>query len=143
MIIDKMAPTNGSFSDQLGSSLASFIKNKGLSEEEAAGMLGLSGRGTLNTYTHGAKGNDSETAKRRKIPAEVLARACVNGFQFEFDGYVIVATKDGEVVLTEERQLHLEFTRELDLGENSGTVALGFKKPPGRIALTVSLKAIS
>jgi len=152
MIIDKRAfvndhrqvlPTKGSFSDQLGSSLASFIKSKGLSEEGAAGMLGLSGRGTLNTYTHGAKGNDGETAKRRKIPAEVLARACVNGFQFEFDGHVIVATKEGEGVMTEERQLHLEFTRELDLAANGGTVALGFKKPPGRIALTVSLKAVS
>ena len=115
----------------------------GLSEETAALMLGLSGRATLNTYTHGAKGERAEKAKRRKIPAEVLARACVNGFRFEFAGHIIAATRDGEAVGTEERQLHLEFTRELDLAANGGTVALGFKKPPGRIALTVSLKAIS
>jgi hypothetical protein len=143
MIIDDVPEGDNSFSDKLGSALSNFIKNKGLSEEQASGALGLSGRGTLNTYTHGAKRKNSEQARRRKIPAEVLAKACLNGFEFEFEGHVIVATKDGQRVPTEERQLHLEFTRELDLASNGGTVALGLKKPPGKIELTVSLKAIS
>jgi hypothetical protein len=125
-----------SFSDKLGLALSNFLKINGMSEAEASGKFGIE-RGTLNTYTSGVKG------KRRKIPAEVLVKACLLGFEFEFDGQLIVATKDGQRLLVEDRQLHLEFKRELDLTGNGGTVAVGLKRPPGRVELTVSLKAVS
>jgi hypothetical protein len=145
MIVDKSVSVNDhrqvakddpSFSDKLGLALANFLKVNGISEAEASRRFGIE-RGTLNTYTSGVKG------ERRKIPAEVLAKACLLGFEFEFEGHIIVATKDGQRLLVEDKQLHLEFSRELDLTGNGGTVAVGLKRPPGRVALTVSLKAMS
>jgi hypothetical protein len=94
-------------------------------------------RATLNTYTSGAKG------ERRRPPAELLAKACVLfGFGFEYEGYTIAARKNGEPVPVEEKQLHLQFTRQIDLAEN-GAITVGIKKPPGKIELSVSLKAVS
>ena len=124
------------FSDRLGIALSNFLKTHDISEAEAARTFGMP-RATLNSYTTGING------ERKKIPAEVFVRACLLGFEFEFGGHLVAATKDGQRVRAEEKQLHLEFTREVDLGENGGTVAVGLKKPPGRIALTVSLREVS
>jgi hypothetical protein len=65
------------------------------------------------------------------------------GLSFQFEGHTIVALKDGQLIAAEEKQLHLEFTREFDLKNNGETVAVGLKKAPGRVELTVSLKAVS
>jgi hypothetical protein len=135
-IIDEMAEGDPTFSDKLGVALSNFFKLHDITEAKASRSFGMP-RATLNTYTAGVNGG------RKKVPAEVLVKACLLGFEFEFDGYLIVATKDGQRVRAEEKQLHLEFTREVDLGENGRTVAVGLKKPPGRIALTVSLREVS
>jgi hypothetical protein len=132
----QMPKDDASFSDKLGLALANFLKVNGISEAEASRRFGIE-RGTLNTYTSGVKG------ERRKMPAEVLAKACLLGFELEFEGHLIVATKDGQRLRVEDKQLHLEFSRELDLTGNGGTVAVGLKRPPGRVELTVSLKAVS
>src|SRR5438034_10539817 len=110
MIVDKyrfvndhrrVAENEPGFSDKLGLAFANFLKVNGISEAEASRKFGIE-RGTLNTYTSGVRG------ERRKIPAEILAKACVLGFEFEFEGYLIVATKDGQRLPVEDKQLHLE-----------------------------------
>lgn len=124
------------FADKLGNALSNFLKTRGMSEADASRELEME-RATFNTYTSGVAG------KRRRPPAELLARACLLGFEFEFEGRSIVALKDGQRTVTEDKQLHLQFTREFDLGNNGETVAVGLRRPPGKVELTVSLKAVS
>ena len=136
MIIDTVADEN-SFMKALGEALGNFFRENEITESEASKRMNM-GRAKLNTYTHGLA-----SGKRRTAPAELLAKACVLGFRFEFDGHTIVALKDGQPVPLTEHQLRLEFTRQFDLGDNGGTVAIGLKKPPGKIELSVSLRAVS
>jgi transcriptional regulator with XRE-family HTH domain len=135
--IDHMSSDSEDFVRAFGEALDGFLKTNGISESDASRRMGME-RATLNTYTHGLT-----DGKRRRPTAEVLAKACILGFVFEYGGHQIVALRNGERIITEERQLHLEFTRELDLTANGGAVAVGLKRPPGRVALTVSLRAIS
>jgi hypothetical protein len=135
MIIDNMSDRAQDFTDRLGGALNQFLKDRGLSESEASREMQFD-RGALNTYTAGVNG------RRRRPPAELLARACLLGFEFEFEGYLIVALKDGQRIVLEDRQLHLEFTREFDLANNGDTVS-GLKRPPGKVELTVSLRTVS
>jgi hypothetical protein len=139
MIIDSMADE---FSDLFGSALEAFFQTEGIPESEAARRMVME-RATLNTYTTGAKDKGKEKRERRKPPAELLVRACVEfGFQFEFQDYIIAARKKGKRVPIEETQLHLQFTRQIDLAEN-GAITVGLKKPPGKIELSVSLREVS
>jgi hypothetical protein len=137
MIIDNMADK---FSDTLANALNAFFRTKGMSEAQAATRMEMK-PATLNTYTTGAKDKGKER-KRRRPPAELLARACLLGFEFEFQGYVIGARKEGQPASTEEKQLHLQFTRQIDLAEN-GAITVGLKRPPGKIELSVSLREVS
>ena len=125
------------FADLFGEALEAFLKTHGMSESDAAGEM-LMSRGTLNTYTSGVNGT------RRRPPAELLAKACiVLGFEFEYEGHLIIARKKGKRAVVEDRQqLHLEFTRQIDLAQN-GAITVGLRKPPGRIELSFSLKEIS
>jgi transcriptional regulator with XRE-family HTH domain len=136
MIIDIVADDPLSFADAFGNAFEAFLGALGISEAEAAKSLGVE-RATLNTYTHGVGG------KRRRPPAEILFNACAAlGFQFEYRGCRIVGVRHGAAIMPEEKQLHLQFTKRLDLAE-TGTVALGLKKPPGKVELSVSLRAVS
>lgn len=119
MIIGRMADD---FTDLFGDALSAFLRTKGLNESDAATRMEM-GRGTLNTYTSGVKG------ERRRPPAELLAKACLLGFEFEYEGHTIVARKKGKRVSIEEKQLHLQFTRQIDLAEN-GAITVGVSKPP-------------
>jgi hypothetical protein len=134
MIIDDMS--SDVFADLLGSALIDFFKTTDFSESDAASRMKM-GRGTLNTYTSGVNG------ERRRPPAELLAKACVQlGFEFEYEGYVIAARKKGKArVAQESQQLHLEFKRLIDLAQN-GAITVGLRKPPGKIELSVSLKEV-
>jgi transcriptional regulator with XRE-family HTH domain len=124
------------FAEFFGEAFEAFLREKRISEAEASKRMGIL-RGTLNTYTAGANGT------RRRPPAELLAKACVLlGFEFEYEGYIIAARKDGHQPQTEEKQLHLQFTRQIDLEEN-GAITIGLKKPPGKVQLSFSLRAIS
>jgi hypothetical protein len=142
MIIDEMPDETIDFMELFGDALLRFLTESEMSEAEASRKCSM-GRATFNTYTRGAKDKKSPTRKRRVAPAELLAKACILGFRFEYDGHTIVALKGGQPLPLTEPQLRLEFTRQFDLGENGGTVALGLKKPPGKIELSVSLKAVS
>jgi transcriptional regulator with XRE-family HTH domain len=134
MIIDRMPVDD--FADLLGDAFEAFLSTQGLNQAEAATRMGM-GRATLNTYTSGVNG------ERRRPPAEFLTKACVLlGFEFEYEGHVIVARKKGKPVAIEEKQLHLEFTRQIDLAKN-GAITVGLKKPPGKIELSFSLREIS
>ena len=137
-----MAYGDEAFTENFSQALADFLKDQGMSEAAASRGMEME-RATLNTYTKGAPGKDGEKRRKCRPTAELLARACILGFAFEFEGHVIVALKDGQRIAAEERQLHLEFTREFDLANNGETVAQGLKKAPGRVELTVSLKAVS
>lgn len=124
------------FTDLFGDAFDAFLKTRGLSESDVATRIDMA-RGTLNTYTSGVNGD------RRRPPAELLAKACVLfGFEFEYEGHIIAARKKGKRVSLEEKQLHLQFTRQIDLAEN-GAITVGLNKPPGKIEIAFSLKAVS
>jgi len=133
MIIDNMPADD--FTNFFGDAFEAFLKTKGMSEADVATLMHMS-RGTINTYTAGVKG------ERRRPPAEFLAKACILGFEFEYEGHIIVARKKGKRVSVEEKQLHLQFTRQIDLAQN-GAITVGLKKPPGKIELSFSIKAVS
>lgn len=122
------------FARELGDALAQFLADRGLSEAEAARQMGVE-RGTLNTYTH-----DGRNGKRPIPNAEILAKACAIGFEFEYEGCTIVGLREGKRHEAND-QLTLEFTRQLDLADDSVTV--GLRRPPGRVELSISLKAVS
>ena len=133
MIIDGMADE---FMDTFGPALERFLEEQSIGEAEAARLLKID-RARLNTYTHGLA-----DGKRRNASAEVLAKACsILGFRFEYEGYTIVALKNGAPVSIEEPQLHLEFSRQFDWAETK--VGLGLKKRPKKVQLSVTLKAVS
>jgi transcriptional regulator with XRE-family HTH domain len=124
-----------SFARKFGDALAKFLQDHDISESEAARKMKIE-RGTLNTYTH-----DSRKGKRPLPSAEILAKACTAlEFEFEYEGFIITALRDGKRHRQED-QLNLEFTREFDLAGDS--VAVGLRRPPGRVELSISLKAVS
>lgn len=122
------------FAYQFGRALAKFLADQGFSEAEAGRRMKV-GRGTLNTYTHGDK------AGKRPMPnAEILAKACSIGFEFEYNGCTIAGLREGKRHAGND-QLALEFTRELDLTDDC--VTTGLRKPAARIALSISLRSVS
>src|ERR1700683_215148 len=121
MIIDNMADE---FTDLLGDAFEGFLATQGISESDAATLMRIQ-RGTLNTYTNGVGG------ERRRPPAELLAKACVFlDFEFEYEGRIIAARKKGTRARPKLQQLHLQFTRQIDLAKN-GAITVGLRKPPG------------
>jgi transcriptional regulator with XRE-family HTH domain len=133
------------FARAFGDALLNFLREKGLTQSAASKRLGLGkgGKARLNTYCH-----DSTKGKRPKPDAEVLYRICVElGFEFEYKGYRISAeTLNGnhsEPIEKPAEQLPLEFSGQFDLTDNKGTVSVSFKRPPGRVELSVYLKAVS
>src|SRR5437762_10279515 len=106
MILDGMPADD--FTDLFGEAFEAFLSTQGLHEAQVATRIGMS-RATLNTYTSGVDG------KRRRPPAELLTKACVLlGFEFEYEGHILSARKPGKHAPIEEKQLHLQFTRQID-----------------------------
>jgi len=84
------------FTDFFGDAFEAFSARKDSTKPRLPTLIGM-GRATLNTYTSGVDG------KRRRPPAELLTKACVLlGFEFEYEGHIIVARKKGKQALTEE-----------------------------------------
>jgi hypothetical protein len=82
-------------------------------------MLGI-GRAKLNTYCH-----DSPRGGRCKPDAEFLYQVCVKlGFQFDYNGFRVSAST-------------------FDLTDETGSLIVSFKRPAGRVEMSVSLKAAS
>lgn len=142
------------FARTFGNALRQFLEAKGIRQIDAARLLGLKdkhgkpNKARLNTYCH-----DSRSGKRPKPNAEILYLACTKllGFYFDFNGYRIsAATLNGNRARPSEKppeQLTLRFNRQFNLTDKKGSVTeegaftVRVKRPPGRIELSVSLKA--
>jgi transcriptional regulator with XRE-family HTH domain len=137
-----MAHESDDFARAFGDALVKFLGEKGLTQADASERLRL-GKARLNTYCH-----DSRKGKRPTPDAEVLYRVCVElGFEFDYKGYRITAeTLNGNRSKPVEKpaeQIPLEFTGQFDLTDQKGTVSVSFKRPPGRVELSVHLRAAS
>lgn len=134
--------TSFEFARVFGNSLAKFLAEKQISQSKAAQILGI-GRAKLNTYCH-----DSPRGVRCKPDAEFLYQVCVKlGFQFDYNGFKISAsTFDGELVKqidSPAEQLLLAFERQFNLTDEAGSVTVSFRRPAGRVEMSVSLRAAS
>lgn len=130
------------FARAFGDALAKFLKKEGIPQIEAAKQLGL-GKARLNTYCH-----DNPKGRRPEPSAEVLYLVCAElGFEFDYSGYKIsAATLNGHGVKPDVKrpeQLEFKFDRRFDLTDQKGTVSVRIKRPPGRVEVSVSLKAVS
>ena len=140
-----MSEDSQEFARAFGNALVEFLRVKGLTQSDASKRLGLgkAGKARLSTYC-----NDSTKGKRPTPNAEVLYRICSElGFEFDYRGYRITAeTLNGnhsEPIEKLAEQLPLEFSSQFDLTDHKGTVSVSFKRPPGRVELSVYLKAVS
>jgi transcriptional regulator with XRE-family HTH domain len=133
------------FARAFGDALLKFLQEKGLTQSDAAKRLGLGkeGKARLNTYCH-----DSPKGRRPKPDAEILYRVCAGlGFEFDYKEYRITAEtlngdRSGQIERPAE-QLPLEFSGQFDLADQRGTVSVRFKRPLGRVELSMYLRAVS
>ena len=130
------------FARAFGSALTQFLKDKGITQTDAAKELGLGaeGKARLNTYCH-----DSPKGTRPKPNAEILYLLCAKlGFSFKYRGYrVSAATLNGSGLKSAEaqgEQLQIEFDGQFNLTDKKGTVSISVKRPPGRIEVALSLR---
>jgi transcriptional regulator with XRE-family HTH domain len=134
------------FARAFGDALSQFLEKSRITQAEAARRLGLArekGKARLNTYCH-----DSTKGKRAKPNAEILYLACAElGFAFEYKGYKIsAATLNGSGAKPTEKpdeQLQIEFDGQFNLTDQTGTVSIAVRRPPGRIEVALSLKGAS
>ena len=139
------------FARAFGNALRTFMSENGTSQVDVVRLLGLTDKKTgkpsksrLNSYLQ-----DPPTMPN----AQVLYLACtrLDSFKFEHDGFRITAETlrpAGPVLKrTSARQLTFRFNRQFDLTDKSGAItemgvfAVKVSRPPGRIELSVSLKA--
>jgi hypothetical protein len=136
------------FARAFGDALYGFLTQKGIKQNDAAKLFGLEdkhgkpNKARLNTYCH-----DSPSGKRPRPDAEILYLACTKlpGFYFDYKGHRISAAtlnghgarRSGEPA----EQLTLNFDRQFNLTDEQGTVTVRVKRPPGRIEVSLSLKA--
>jgi hypothetical protein len=78
----------------------------------------------------------------------MLYLLCVNlGFAFEYKGYKIsAATLNGSGKKSTEKpaeQLLIEFDGQFNLTDQTGTVSINVKRPPGRIEVALSIRGAS
>jgi transcriptional regulator with XRE-family HTH domain len=138
-------PDSEDFARAFGNALGQFLRSKGMTQSDAARALGLGeeGKARINTYCH-----DSPRGTRRKPNAEMLYLLCVNlGFAFEYRGYKIGAASlnGGGRKSTDKsaEQLRILFDGQFNLTDQTGTVSISVKRPPGRIDVALSLKGAS
>lgn len=131
------------FARAFGDAFRKFLEAKGISQVEAARRLGWgqTGKARLNAYCH-----DSPKGTRPTPEADVLYLVCVRlGFKFEYNGFAVTAAafNGDEVNRLEEpaEQLQFEYDGQFDLTDRQGVVSVSFRRPPGRVEVSVSLKA--
>jgi transcriptional regulator with XRE-family HTH domain len=129
------------FARAFGDALKAYLDEKGIGYAKAATRLGVR-KQTLSTYW-----TDDIEGKRRKPRAELLFRACMElEFNFEYQGYQVTVDalgKPREPKGAVPEQLRLDYSRQFKLTEDDGEVSLSLKRRPGRVELSVSLKAAS
>jgi hypothetical protein len=134
------------FARVFGAALVQFLEDKGMKQSDAVRQLGLEmnkGKARLNTYCRGKSKGSWPTPD-----AKILYLLCTKlGFAFEYNGYTIsAATLNGNGAKPVEKpieQLQIEFVGQFNLTDQQGTASINVKRPPGRIAVTVSLKGVS
>lgn len=130
------------FARAFGDALFVFLAGRGITQSDAANRLGLdkAGKARISTYCH-----DSPRGTRPRPSAEILYLACAElGFSFEYRGYKITAAALNGGSKTAEKaaeQLSLPFNGQFDLTDEKGTVSVRVKRPPGRIEVSLTLKA--
>jgi transcriptional regulator with XRE-family HTH domain len=138
--------TDSDFARTFGNALNRFLEEKGMTQSEAAEKLGLNkegkkqGKARISSYCH-----DSPDGRRPKPSAEVLYLLCTQlDFAFEYKGYKIsAATLNGKARPTSNQaeQLPLGLDRQFDLTDQKGAVSVTVRQPPGRVEVSLSLKA--
>jgi len=134
------------FARAFGDALEAFLRAKGISHADVARKLGLGKRGVsrLGTYCH-----DAPDGTRATPSAAFLYQVCSGlNFEFEYNGY-----KVSEAAFTGNGarprgaptggQLSFEFDGQFSLTEDKGAVSVSVRRPPGRIEISLSLKAMS
>jgi len=134
--------TSFDFARAFGNALAEFLIQKKISQNQAAQLLGI-GRAKLNTYCH-----DSPRGIRRKPDAEFLYLVCAKlGFEFHYNDFKISAAtfhgRPAKPIGFPAGPLLRDFERQFNLTDETGTVTVSFKRPAGRVEMSVSLKAVS
>ena len=101
------------------------------------------GKARLNTYCRGTSKGSWPTPDAR-----ILYLLCTKlGFAFKYNGYTIsAATLNGNGARPTEKpaeQLQIEFSGQFNLTDQEQTVSIRVKRPPGRIAVALSLRGAS
>jgi transcriptional regulator with XRE-family HTH domain len=130
------------FGRAFGDALSAFLDGRGITQSDAANRLGLdkAGKARISTYCH-----DSPKGTRPRPSAEILYLACAElGFAFEYRGYKITAAAlngSSKAVVKPAEQLSFPFNGQFDLTDEKGTVSVTVKRPPGRIEVSLTLRA--
>lgn len=134
------------FARAFGDALEAFLEGKGISHADVARKLGLGKRGVsrLGTYCH-----DATNGTRATPSAAFLYHVCSGlNFEFEYNGYRVSqsafngnGSKPKKTSAGE--QLSFEFDGQFNLTEDKGAVSVSVRRPPGRIEISLSLRANS
>lgn len=133
------------FARAFGDALFRYLQARDINQSQAAELLGLlnqngkAKRSTLNSYFH-----DSVRGLRTEASASVLYLACakLRGFSFDYGGYRLRAIRLGKKQREASGgQMSFSFHRQYDLADDAGNIDVRVKRPPGRIELSLSLKA--
>lgn len=129
-----MSDNEEGFAARFGDALLEHLERQGKTQAEAAKQTGLQ-KARVSSYCR--KG------KRRVPSAEALYRLCAQlGLEFEFGGCKISAIDASSHGLSPiEEQLRLPFERQFELTDGAGSVSVNIRKPPGRVEVSLSLKA--
>lgn len=129
------------FARLLGDALLKFLAGRNITQTQAAKIIEVE-KATLNTYFR-----DNRKGKRARANAETLVQACIQlGFQFEYKGHLIAASKIGQTTKPKAstEQLSFNYQNQFYLTEDRGSVEVALKRrPSGRVEILVALKAIS
>jgi transcriptional regulator with XRE-family HTH domain len=130
------------FARVFGDALKAHLDRLGIEYAAAAPRLGVT-KSALSTYW-----SDDGSGKRRKPRAALLFKACSEfDFTFEYKGFRISAdaleNRGRKEAHPKYEQLILDYQRQFKLAEDDGNVSVRLRRAQGRIALSVSLKAVS
>ncbi len=129
----KSDTTSDDFLAELSKQLNAHLRKHDWTQVDAAVKIGEDKQRVNNYFLGNSMPN-----------AEMLYLMCVKlGFALEYNGYRIAAKPVNGRPKAElpERQMTFTFDRQFNLTEDNGAVAVKVRRPPGRIELSVSVKA--
>ena len=127
------------FARAFGDALRQFLDDRGISVTAAAARMGMN-KQTLSSYW-----TDTSEGKRNKARAELLFLACAElDFEFEFQGRTVSARpSSGAKGQKTPPQMARDYAEEFELQDRKGRLSVRLKRPPGRVEVSMSLKAVS